>query len=279
MGVDSAMTSLFRDDLFRDQTILVTGGGTGIGAAISRELASLGATVVVAARQIERLERTAEEMRQSGLRVSCLPVDIREEESVVRLFQRIREDHGQLQGLVNNAGGQFSSPAEAITRKGWHAVVDTNLTGTFLMCREAFLQFFEPAGGAIVNIVAEMWRGFPGMAHTGAARAGVVNLTQSLAVEWASRGVRVNAVAPGVIASEGLTRYPEAVQALLEQIRRDTPAKRFGTEAEVAAAVTFLLSPAAAYITGETLRVDGASSLWRKTWSIPEHSRLPPYEG
>lgn len=268
------MASVFRPDLFLGRTVLVTGGGSGIGAAIAREMASLGATVLLAARRAERLRATAE-----ALGGHWHEVDIRDEESVRRLFDWVRGSHGRLDALVNNAGGQFSSPAEDISRKGWHAVVDTNLTGTFLMCREAFQQFFRESGGSIVNLVAEMWRGFPGMAHTGAARAGVVNLTRTLAVEWAARGVRVNAVAPGVIASEGLTRYPAEVQGMLEQIRRDTPFKRFGTEAEVAGAVAFLLSPAAAYVSGETLRVDGAGSLWRKTWTIPEHSAFPTYEG
>jgi len=127
--------------------------------------------------------------------------------------------------------------------------------------------------------VAEMWRGFPGMAHTGAARAGVVNLTKTLAVEWASSGVRVNAVAPGAIAGHGLGQYDEGFQPFIEMARQDIPLKRFGTESEVAAAVTFLLSPAAAYISGETLRVDGASSLWRKTWEIKEHESSLAYDG
>jgi len=154
-------------------------------------------------------------------------------------------------------------------------VIETNLTGTFNMTRAAFNQAMSKRGGAIVNIVAEMWRGFPGMSHTGAARAGVVNLTQTLAVEWASRGVRINAVAPGYIYGHGITQYdPAFIEQVLATINDDIPAKRMGTESEVAAAVTFLLSPAAAYITGETIRVDGGSSLWRKPWDIPEHNNL-----
>ena len=272
--------SIFRSDLFAGQTVLITGGGTGIGRAIAHELAALGAYVLLAARKQERLAETAVEIQAAGGKVATYLLNIRQEESVTQLFETILAAHGPIQALVNNAGGQFASPASMITGKGWNAVIETNLSGTFMMCREAFNRVFMAQGGSIVNIVAEMWRGFPGMAHTGAARAGVVNLTQTLAVEWAYAGVRVNAVAPGLIAGHGMSQYPPAVKAMAEQGRQDTPLKRFGTESEVAAAVTFLLSPAAAYISGETLRVDGASSLWRKTWEIPEHHRgARPFHG
>lgn len=274
-----AYHSIFRADLFRDQVILVTGGGTGIGRAIAHELASLGAHVCVAARNVERLETVVTEIKQTGGQASLYPVNIRQEDSVQALLSSIEQEHGVLHGLVNNAGGQFPSPAQSISQKGWHAVIETNLTGTFVMCREAFVRFFQERGGAIVNVVAEMWRGFPGMAHTGAARAGVVNLTKTLAVEWAYAGVRVNAIAPGTIEGHGITQYDEGIQDVLAQIRSDVPLKRLGTESEVAAGVTFLLSPAASYISGETLRMDGASSLWVKTWQIPEHTNSTPFHG
>jgi citronellol/citronellal dehydrogenase len=259
--------SIFRAGLFEGQTVLVTGGGTGIGRAIARELHGLGASLILAGRRAERLAEVTQEL---GERCVFQVADIRDETSVAALFDGKRVDM-----LVNNAGGQFLSPAEKITPKGWRAVLETNLTGTFLMSRQACLSGTR----SIVSIVAEMWRGFPGMAHTGAARAGVVNLTRTLAVEWAARGIRVNAVAPGIIDSEGLESYGPGAQALLEQAVRDVPAQRMGTEQEVAAAVVFLLSPAAAYITGETLRVDGAGSLWRKTWDIPSHETFPPFRG
>jgi citronellol/citronellal dehydrogenase len=135
-------------------------------------------------------------------------------------------------------------------------------------------------GGAIVNMLIDHWRGFPGMAHSAAARAGVENLTRTLAVEWARAGVRVNAVAPGVIKSSGLDRYGEAGRSFLELARQDIPAKRLGTESEVASVVAFLLSPAASYISGATIKIDGASGLWRKTWEIPDHDRAPePFDG
>lgn len=273
-------TSIFRNDLFDGQTILITGGGTGIGRSIAHELASLGAHVILAARRVEKLASVSAEIIQAGGTASYYPVNIRDETSIDALYDAILREHGALHALVNNAGGQFMSPAQNINKKGWHAVVETNLTGTFVMSREAYNRCFADNGGAIVNIVADMWRGFPGMAHTGAARAGVVNLTKSLAVEWARSGVRVNAVAPGLIDGSGFMTYPDAVQAWVRSMKKNVPLKRFGTESEVAAAVTFLLCPAAAYITGETVRVDGASSLWRNSWEIDEHDNAPPpFEG
>ena len=258
---------------------VVTGGGSGIGKAIARELASLGAQVAVAGRNAERLQAAADELVGEGLDVLAVPTNIRKPDEVTALMRRTVEHFGSVDLLVNNAGGQFPSPAAAISDKGWRAVIETNLTGTFTCCREAFAAGMEQRGGAVVNIVADMWRGFPGMAHTGAARAGVVNLTRSLAVEWAWRGVRVNAVAPGVIHSSGVDSYPPAFQEIFLKMKDEIPARRLGTEEEVSAAVVFLLSPAAAFITGETLRVDGAGSLWRLPWDIPDHDRLPPYGG
>ena len=272
--------SIFRPDLFAGQTYVVTGGGTGIGRAVAHELAALGAHVVLAARTETNLVRVAAEIASTGGAASHFVCNIREEEQVVALFDHVLAERGGLDGLVNNAGGQFLSPAEMISLKGWRAVVETNLTGTFLMCREAFNRHMGAHGGAIVNMLIEMWRGFPGMAHSAAARAGIENLTKTLAVEWARAGVRVNAVAPGLISSSGLEHYPEAVRPMIAQNVRDIPLKRMGTEAEVSAAIVFLLSPAAAFITGESIRIDGGGSLWRKTWEVPEHEHAPAgYEG
>src|SRR5690242_10896882 len=274
------MQSIFRPGLFADQVIVVSGGGTGIGRATARELAALGAHVVICSRSPEHLEPTRAKIEAAGGVVTALTCNIRDPESVEVLFATIEERLGGAHGLVNNAGGQFISPAEAITPKGWHAVVETNLTGGFLMSQAAFRHGMREHGGAIVNIVAEVWRGFPGMAHSGAARAGVMNLTQSLALEWAAYGVRVNAVAPGIINSSGLRTYPEAVQARLASIARDVPAQRMGTESEVAAAVIYLLSPAAAFISGTTLKMDGAGSLYRlQGYVIPEHEPWPAWDG
>jgi len=272
------MQSIFRPGLFADQVIVVSGGGTGIGRATARELAALGAHVVICSRSSEHLEPTRAEIEAAGGAVTALTCNIRDAESVEALFATVEERLGRAHGLVNNAGGQFISPAEAITPKGWHAVVETNLTGGFLMTQAAFRHGMQEHGGAIVNIVAEVWRGFPGMAHSGAARAGVMNLTQSLALEWARYSIRINAVAPGIIDSSGLKTYPEAVRAGLASVARETPSNRMGTEGEIAASVIFLLSPAAAYISGATLKVDGASSLYRlQGYAIPDHEPWETY--
>ena len=265
------MTSIFRDGLFDGKVIVVSGGGTGIGRAIARELASLGATVVICSRSVEHLEPTRAEIVAAGGAVTALACNIRDPEAVSAFFAEVVQRHGHVDALVNNAGGQFLSPAEAISPKGWHAVVETNLTGTWYMSRAALDAGLREHSGAIVSIVMENWRGMPNMAHSGAARAGVMNLTQSLALEWAAYGVRVNAVAPGIIDSSGLKQYPEPVQAQLAAVARDVPAGRMGTESEVAAAVLFLLSPAATFISGATLKVDGAGSLYRlQGYVLPE---------
>lgn len=275
MGFDS----VFRADLFDGQVAIVTGGGSGIGRCIAHELAHLGATVVLSARKQERLQEVKAEIEADGGKADAISCNIRDEGEVEALFDTVLERHGRVDMLVNNGGGQFVSPVEAISKKGWAAVIETNLTGTFLMCKTAFNRVMSEKGGSIVNIVADMWRGMPGMGHSGAARAGVVNLTQTLSLEWARAGVRVNAVAPGLILSSGFKNYPPPVQEVLRAVPAEIPAQRFGTESEVGSAVVYLLSPAAAYITGATLRVDGASSLYRHPFPLPEHAPFEAFQG
>lgn len=272
--------SIFRSDLFRGRVGVITGGGSGIGRCIAHELASLGATVVLASRTEEKLKRVVAEIEEDGGAADWIACNIREEEQVRALFSETLKRHQRCDFVVNNGGGQFISPAEAISLKGWEAVVQTNLTGTFLMCREAMQSIMRERGGAIVNVVADMWRGMPMMAHSGAARAGVVNLTKTLALEWSQYAIRVNAVAPGMILSSGFKNYPEPVQEALKSIPDEViPMRRFGTESEVSAAVVFLLSPAASYVSGATLSIDGASSLYRHAFPLPSGEPTPAYAG
>lgn len=271
--------SVFAPDLFADQLAVVTGGGSGIGRCIAHELASLGARVVITGRKIEKLERVAAEITEDGGTVATAAFDIRDEEAVEREVTAIVEAHGPVAHLVNNAGGQFPAPAEVINKKGFETVVRTNLTGGFLMAKTCYLKAMHKSGGSVVNIIADMWNGMPGMAHSGAARAGMLNLTRTLAYEWAARGVRVNAVAPGWVASSGLDTYEGPAKAMIGQLAGAVPLRRLATEAEVSAAVCFLLSPAAAFITGECVKVDGAASLASHVWPIPDHDRAPIFQG
>lgn len=262
-------TRIFKGDLFAGQVALVTGGGSGIGFATAAELLRLGAHVAICGRNADKLERARAELAEIGDReVLAEPCDIRKPEEVEAFVSRLVATRGRVDVLVNNAGGQFPSPAQSISAKGFAAVVRNNLDGTFNVTREVANQSMIPERhGRIVNVIANIYRGFPGMAHTGAARAGVENLTMTTAVEWAQFGIRVNAVAPGLIASSGMSQYPPQ---LVELARSKCPQKRAGTPEEVAASIVFLASPAAQFISGATLRVDGAQSLWGDTWQIPD---------
>ncbi|MFM7706010.1 MAG: SDR family oxidoreductase [Rubrivivax sp.] len=271
--------SVFRPGLFAGQTVWVTGGGSGIGRCTAHELASLGAHVVISGRRAERLEQVAAEIREDGGQVHPIALDIRDEEAVRAGVAAVLRQHGPVSGLVNNAGGQFPAPMLAISKKGFDAVVGNNLTGGFLMMRELFTQCMQRHGGAIVNMTADFRNGMPGMAHSGAARAGMSNLTQSAAFEWAHAGVRVNAVAPGWIASSGMDTYRGALQTLIPKLRQHVPLRRMGVEAEVSAAIVFLLSPAAAFITGVTLQIDGAASLGSAIFPLPAESRSTAFDG
>ena len=202
----AAYQSVFRASLFAGQAGIVTGAGSGIGRCTAHELAALGARVALVGRKADKLEAVAREIADAGGTARCYTADIREEERVQEVVRAVLADFGRIDFLVNNAGGQFSSPLEKISAKGWDAVVRTNLTGGFLMARETYTQWMKQHGGAIVNMIADMWNGMPNMGHSGAARAGMLNFTETAALEWAP--VRVNAVAPGWIASSGLDQYP-----------------------------------------------------------------------
>ncbi|MDX1756500.1 MAG: SDR family oxidoreductase [Marinobacter sp.] len=271
--------SVLRPGLFEGQTFIVTGGGSGIGRCTAHELASLGARVALVGRKAEKVDAVKAEITEDGGSATAHVCDIREEESVKATVAAIVEEHGGLHGVVNNAGGQFPSPLTGINQKGWETVVRTNLTGGFLMAREAYTQVLAKSGGAIVNIVADMWGGMPGMGHSGAARAGMVNFTQTAAYEWGHSGVRVNAVAPGWIASSGMDNYPPAMREWIRNLASFVPLKRMGTEAEISAAICFLLSPGAAFINGDCLRIDGGASQGSPIWPLPEAKNNDPFNG
>jgi citronellol/citronellal dehydrogenase len=268
MSASNSYDSVFRPGLFADQVVVVTGGGSGIGRCIAHELAALGAHVVLVGRKREKLERVQAEITEDGGAASFAVCDIRDEDAVRAAIASVVVAHGRIDALVNNAGGQYITPLAAISAKGWEAVLHTNLTGGFLMARECFVQAMQASGGAIVNIVADMWGSMPTMGHSGAARAGMVSFTETAALEWAASGVRVNAVAPGYIASSGMDHYPPEAGDMLRAMRRTVPAGRFGNEAETSAAVVFLLSPAASFISGSVLRVDGARPQVRMGWPM-----------
>ncbi|MCU7649985.1 SDR family oxidoreductase [Pseudomonas piscis] len=271
--------SIFKAQLFAGQTILVTGGGSGIGRCTAHELAALGARVLLVGRKAEKLQQVAGEIAEDGGLVDWQACDIRNEDAVKALVGELIERFGPIHGLVNNAGGQYPAPLASINQKGFETVLRTNLVGGFLMAREVFNQSMSKHGGSIVNMLADMWGGMPGMGHSGAARSGMDNFTKTAAYEWGHAGVRVNAVAPGWIASSGMDTYEGAFKAVIPTLREHVPLKRIGSESEVSAAIVFLLSPGAAFISGSTLRIDGAASLGSRAWPLGKARNSHSYNG
>jgi citronellol/citronellal dehydrogenase len=265
----------FRDDALTGQVCVVSGGGSGMGRAIAYVLTRLGAQVVICGRRPEMLEETAAGISEHlGKTVVTRAMTIREPEQVQSLFADTWERFGRLDVLVNCAGGQYPQAAIDFSVKGWNAVIDTNLNGTWYMMQSA-AQHWRDRGqpGAIVNIVAVVSRGMPQVAHTAAARAGVIYLSKTLSIEWAPLNIRINCVAPGSIATNGLNVYPrEAAEAF----SISNPMKRLGDVIDIAQAVVYLAAPTGKFITGELLAVDGGRQNWGEDWpgGIPEYFRV-----
>lgn len=271
--------SIYAPTLFKGQTIIVTGGGSGIGRCAAHELAALGANVAIWGRTTEKLDAVRREIEEDGGKVSTHVCDIRDEAQVIACVDAVLAQHGRIDGLVNNAGGQYRTALDTISTKGFEAVVRNNLTGGFIVMREVYLRWMKQHGGSIVNIIADIWHGWPDYGHSAAARGGMFTLSETAACEWAVSGVRVNTVAPGGIASSGFDTYtPEAKQKIREY-PPTVPLQRYGTEAELSAAIVFLLSPGAAYITGSCIRVDGGTPNARGTWKLQPHNNSKPFEG
>jgi citronellol/citronellal dehydrogenase len=252
---------IFAPGLLNDQVILVTGGGSGLGRATAVELTACGATVVIAGRRLEPLEETA-----SLCEGACEPVvcDIREEAEVNAFVDGVIERHGRIDTLVNNAGGQYMTPAEDISLKGFETVVRLNLIGTWLMSHAAATKSMIPgAGGKIISVTLSPHHGLPGMAHSSAARAAVENLMRVLSIEWARFNIKTTAIASGHFRTDALKKYPQPVQ---DSVARTVPMQRLGEAEEQAWLVAFLASPAGDYYSGDVITIDGARDNWFGPW-------------
>ncbi len=268
------MASIFRSGLFEGHVAVVTGGGSGIGLSTARVLGELGAKVAICGRSADKVAAAEAKLRALGVDAFGAPCDIREVEQVNGFSAAVKEKLGTATILVNNAGGQFPTTAETLSPRGWEAVIRNNLNGTFFMTQAIAKGHMLPARrGRIVNVIANIARGFPGMIHTGAARAGVENMTKTLAVEWAPSNVQVNAVAPGIVRTSGTDQYPPE---LVEMSRKRTPMKRVARAGEIAQLIAYLASDAAFFVTGETWYIDGGAHLWGDNWMLPDDEPAPP---
>ena len=256
----------------KDQVAVVTGGGTGIGLAIAKRLGSLGARIAIASRDSGHLEEGCAALSEAGIDALAIQLDVRKPEQVDEMVERTVKHFGSLDILVNNAAGNFICRAEDLSPNGWNAVIGIVLNGTFY-CSRAVGRYMiaRKRGGSIVSILANyVWTGSPGTIHSAAAKAGVMSMTQTLAVEWAPHGIRVNAVAPGPIESPGAARQLWSTPEAVDRITSMVPLHRWGTPEEVADAVTFLAAPQSGFITGEVLTVDGGARLGRGTFGFTQ---------
>lgn len=256
--------TVYRADLFAGKVVLVSGGGSGLGKTTAALFGRLGATVAICGRDPEKLASAVSFFTKAGIKWWSQAMTIRDPIAVDSLFDDIYADLGRLDILVNNAGGQFPQAAIDFSVKGWNAVVDTNLNGTWYMMQAAAKRWRDRGQpGSIVNVVADIWRGLPQMAHTTAARAGVIYASKSVAVEWAPLNIRVNCMAPGCCESSAFGRYPPEGAATFSQ---SNPMMRAGDEFDVAEAIIYLAGPSGKFITGEVLTVDGGQQMWGDPW-------------
>ncbi len=265
--------TVYRSDLFKGKVALVSGAGSGIGRACALLFARLGAKLVICGRTPTKLEVVADFIRAKGGEVLVVPTDVREPAQIDALFLQAHAHFGRIDYTVNNAGGQFPQAAIDFAPRGWNAVINNNLNGTWLMMQRA-AQYWrdQKTPGSIVNIVVVIERGMPGVAHTVAARAGVIGVSRTVAIEWAPLGIRVNCVAPGLTATEGLAVYPPEAQ---KEFPLANPMKRPGTPMEIAEACIYLSASSGSFINGEVLTVDGGGKLWGELWTAgrPDHYR------
>jgi 2,4-dienoyl-CoA reductase [(3E)-enoyl-CoA-producing], peroxisomal len=268
--------NVFRPGLFNGQVALVTGGATGIGYGIAELLGGLGAHVVIASRKQEKLDAAAESLAKNGINVSTVSVDVRDADRVKAMVEQVQRDRGRIDILVNNAAGNFYAPSESLSPNAWKSVIEIDLNGTFFCSQAVFPVMKAQGSGRIISISMTLhYRGWPLMAHATAAKAGIDALTRTLALEWARHGIRINAVAPGPIPTEGVrkafappggTDVPDvfAVERALEDYaRKSIPLGRWGSPADIANMVAFLASPAADWVTGSIFVVDGGEWLAR----------------
>lgn len=271
LGLEDAdlatLPTVYAPASYAGQTVLISGGAGGIGRATAWLLGRLGAHVIITGRDEAKLGDAVAAMRKAGLNVTSKATNIRDPGAIAALHDWIAAEHGGIDILINSAGGQFPQSAIDFSVKGWNAVVDTNLNGTWYMMQEAARRWRDAGrAGSIVSIVVVTRQGLHGVAHSIAARAGVIGLTQALAVEWAPLKIRVNCIAPGAIETPGWRVYDPSV---IKAYPRSNPMMRTATSWEVAEACAYLSGPAATYVTGEVLNVAGGSQLWGETWTIP----------
>jgi citronellol/citronellal dehydrogenase len=269
-----AIPTVYRPDLFKGKAVVVTGAGSGFGLAIATLFARLGAELAILGRNEDRLAKAKAFLESFGARTYAETFNIRDHDRCASFIANVWRELGRLDVLINNAGGQFAQMALDFKPKGWTAVIDNNLSGTWYMMQNAARAWVErEAPGVIVNIVADFWRGMPGIAHTAAARAGVAYLSKSVAVEWAPLNIRVNCIAPGVLETSGFAHYPAEG---LATYRQANPMKKAGDVWDVAEACAYLAAPSAKFITGEVLTVAGGQQCWGDPWPTgrPEHFRV-----